>query len=118
MPIRPEEKPRYPPDWPHISQWVKSARAHWRCECEGECGLDHSGRCLALHGDPISLDNPKPIVLTTAHLDHQPENCDLSNLKAMCPRCHNKYDAKHRAETRRLKRMAERAAWMTSLFTP
>lgn len=41
------------------------------------------------------------IVLTIAHLDHTPENCDPSNLRALCQRCHNRYDAKHRAETRR-----------------
>ena len=36
-----------------------------------------------------------------AHLDHTPENCDPSNLRALCQRCHNQYDAKHRAETRK-----------------
>lgn len=30
-----------------------------------------------------------------------PENCDYSNLRALCQLCHNRYDAKHRAETRR-----------------
>lgn len=39
------------------------------------------------------------IVLTTAHLDHNPENCDYSNLKAMCQKCHNNYDRKHRDQT-------------------
>lgn len=33
------------------------------------------------------------IVLTVAHLDHQPENCADENLKALCQRCHNRYDA-------------------------
>jgi 5-methylcytosine-specific restriction endonuclease McrA len=33
------------------------------------------------------------VVLTVAHLDHQPENCDPDNLMAMCQRCHNAYDA-------------------------
>lgn len=36
------------------------------------------------------------IVLTIAHLDHQPENCDPDNLRAWCQRCHNRYDAPHR----------------------
>jgi len=36
------------------------------------------------------------IVLTVAHLDHQPENCDRANLKALCQRCHNSYDMPHR----------------------
>jgi 5-methylcytosine-specific restriction endonuclease McrA len=34
------------------------------------------------------------VVLTVAHLDHQPENCaDPENMKALCQRCHNRYDA-------------------------
>lgn len=39
------------------------------------------------------------IVLTVAHLDHQPENCDPQNLKAWCQRCHLHYDRDHHAET-------------------
>lgn len=38
-----------------------------------------------------SLDLAK-IVLTTAHLDHNIENNDLSNLKCLCQRCHLNYD--------------------------
>lgn len=33
------------------------------------------------------------VVLTVAHLDHQPENCADDNLRAWCQRCHNVYDA-------------------------
>ena len=40
------------------------------------------------------------IVLTVAHLDHQPENCDPANLRAWCQRCHLHYDRDHHAETR------------------
>ena len=29
-----------------------------------------------------------------------PKNCDPENLRALCQKCHNRYDAKHRAETR------------------
>lgn len=36
------------------------------------------------------------IVLTVAHLDHDPSNCAEDNLKALCQRCHNRYDAKMR----------------------
>ncbi len=39
------------------------------------------------------------IVLTVAHLDHDPRNCDLSNLKALCQRCHLRYDTAHHGET-------------------
>ncbi|MDU6555123.1 MAG: hypothetical protein E6507_09740 [Prevotella bivia] len=40
------------------------------------------------------------IVLTIAHLDHTPEHCSPENLRALCQRCHNRYDAEHRKETR------------------
>jgi hypothetical protein len=39
------------------------------------------------------------VVLTTAHLDHTPENCDPANLRAMCQGCHLHYDREHHAET-------------------
>lgn len=49
------------------------------------------------------------IVLTIAHLDHTPENCDPANLRALCQRCHLRYDAKHHAETARATRHARKA---------
>jgi hypothetical protein len=52
-----------------------------------------------------------------AHLDHTPENCDPANLKAMCQACHLSYDAEHHAETASRTREAEKAAWMTPLFS-
>ena len=39
------------------------------------------------------------IVLTVAHLDHDPRNCDLSNLKALCQYCHLHYDADHHQQS-------------------
>jgi len=47
---------------------------------------------------------PVKVVLTVAHLDHTPENCDDSNLRAMCQRCHLRYDAAHHATQRALNR--------------
>jgi 5-methylcytosine-specific restriction endonuclease McrA len=44
------------------------------------------------------------IVLTVAHKDHFPMNCDPANLLALCQKCHNRMDAKHRAKTRQKKR--------------
>jgi len=35
------------------------------------------------------------VVLTVAHLNHQPEDCADVNLKAMCQRCHLRYDVPH-----------------------
>jgi len=44
---------------------------------------------------------PIKIVLTIAHLDHDTTNNDPTNLKALCQRCHNRYDIEHRKENRK-----------------
>jgi hypothetical protein len=94
MPIRPENRARYPKDWKQISLRIRNERARGRCECTGECGEVHylNHRCPALNGAPHP-DTGSKVVLTVAHLDHTPENCADDNLKAMCQRCHNRYDA-------------------------
>jgi hypothetical protein len=92
VPIRDENKARYPKDWKDISRRIRVDRAQGRCECVGECGEDHDGRCWATNG-ARHPHTDAPVVLTVAHLDHQPENCDDGNLKAMCQKCHNRYDA-------------------------
>jgi hypothetical protein len=56
------------------------------------------------------------VILTTAHLDHRPENCDDDNLLAMCQGCHLHYDRDHHAETRRQTEAKVRAEQMESLF--
>lgn len=118
MPIRAENRDRYPADWAEISRRIKVDRADGRCECEGECGMPgHAGmiidtgevRCLNQHGQP-SVYSGKKVVLTTAHLDHTPEHCDDDNLKAMCQGCHLHYDRDHHAQTRAATRVADREA--------
>ena len=52
-------------------------------------------------GNKTTLSPVPRSVLTIAHLDHQPENNELSNLMAMCQRCHNTYDAPNRTRNRR-----------------
>ena len=48
------------------------------------------------------------IVLTVAHLDHNPANCEPDNLRALCQMCHLNYDLKHHlrnaSHTRSIKR--------------
>jgi hypothetical protein len=116
MPIRPENRDRYPPDWVAISAWVRFSRALGRCECTGECGRGtHEGRCPNQHGK-AAYGTGSSVVLTTAHLDHTPENCDPANLKAMCQGCHLHYDRDHHAQTRKATRARELAAVMTPLW--
>lgn len=90
MPIRPENKSRYPRNWPQIS---KEIRERARNCCEGSPAFPD---CDAANGLPHPITGSK-VVLTVAHLDHQPENCDPDNLRAWCQRCHNTYDAQMRA---------------------
>lgn len=124
MPIRPENKARYPKDWRAISLDVR-VNARWRCECDGRCGGKNCGVPLAIRGRgqlcDAQDDLPHPItgskvVLTVAHLDHTPENCDRANLKAMCQACHLAYDRDHHAETARATRAAALAAQMEPMF--
>lgn len=91
MPISPENRARYPRDWPQISLRIRKERAGDRCECQGECGFDHDGRCIERNAAPHSVTGSN-VVLTVAHLDDTPENCADENLRAMCQRCHLAYD--------------------------
>jgi len=104
VPIRPENRARYPEDWPEISRRIRVDRAKGRCECDGRCGrpahhLDLDGRCMNINGRP-AVGTGTRVVLTVAHLDHMPEHCDDDNLSAMCQGCHLHYDREHHAETR------------------
>ena len=93
MPIRPENRSRYPKDWPEISRRIRFERAEGRCECTGECGLDHGGRCMAFHGG-LHPETYSKVVLTVAHLPGRKiEQCGDDDLKAMCQRCHLTMDA-------------------------
>lgn len=100
MPIRPENRDRYPKDWKFISQAIRFDRAKGRCECTGWCGATPhgEGRCEAVNNQPHPLTGSN-VILTVAHLDHTPENCEPENLAALCQRCHLVYDAaEHKAQ--------------------
>lgn len=84
MPIKPENKARYPANWKHIRARIQK-RAGNKCE---ECGVQNG----SLRGSTV-------IVCTTAHLDHQPENCSDDNLRFWCQKCHLSYDQKHHLQT-------------------
>jgi hypothetical protein len=127
MPIK--DKSVYPADWKQISL---DARKRAGNRCEG-CGLhnysigwrEKDGTFVRYErtwdaipeeeiGSEINLaDGSKTkvfqIILTVAHLDHNPGNNDPSNLRAYCQKCHNAYDApmraKHAAETRKRKQV-------------
>ncbi|MDA0812886.1 MAG: hypothetical protein O3C21_10930 [Verrucomicrobia bacterium] len=90
MPIRPENKSRYPADWKARSRFVRFYRARNRCEW---CGAENH--------QPHPVTGSR-VVLTAAHVfDHRPDAASLMNLAALCQRCHNRHDAKHRQQSRK-----------------
>ena len=84
MPIKPENRARYPANWPAISLERRKA-AGWRCETPG---------CGAINGEEHPITGSR-VVLTVAHLDHDPSNCAPSNLRVWCQKHHLAYDAEH-----------------------
>ena len=123
MPIRPDLRGLYPPDWPEISRRIRFGRAGGRCEA---CGRPHGkvvcalpdGRWVETGGSgwrsAAGIPAPDPtgcelllvrfvaVVLTTAHLDHDPAHNADENLAAWCSRCHILFDAPHHRAQRRL----------------
>lgn len=103
MPIRPENKSRYPKDWKLRSHFVRFVRAGGRCEW-----------CGAIHKEPHPLTG-SIVILTTAHVfHHEPEAASLLNLAALCQKCHNGHDSKMRKKNRR-ERVALESGQMTFL---
>ncbi len=86
MPIRAENKHRYPSDWAAIRARILNRAGH---RCEGSPAFPD---CRADNHQPHPVTGSR-VVLTVGHLDHRPENCALGNLRAWCQRCHNTYDA-------------------------
>ncbi len=129
MPISKQNKKLYPANWKQISQDIRTNRAHNKCEVCGVLNHAYIFRCMydgrecyqTVNGDLYDANNSElidtetydysldathtdraiKIILTVAHLDHNPQNNDYNNLRAMCQRCHNRYDATHRKESRK-----------------
>lgn len=123
MPIKPENKHRYPKAWPLIRQRI-AARAHFRCE---QCHVpNYAFRNNAtgawtnnvMQADDWALldgDKVTRIVCTVAHLDHMPEHCEDNNLRYLCQRCHLAYDAEHHQQTAYMTRREGKAI---DMFAP
>ena len=106
------ERLQYPPNWKSLSFWIRFGRAQGRCECEGECGLHRSSpgprRCIELDGRRANWARGL-VMLTVAHLNAKDGPCECQplcakpdHLKAMCQRCHLRYDQPlHIANARR-----------------
>ena len=134
MPIKPENKALYPPNW--SSEIVPMIRRRSGGVCEW-CGVPnhelggraHDGkwhRVQPTGTDGMNLTWPAQgewawcdghekhlrivrIVLTVMHLDHNPANCAPENLKDACQRCHNRYDQAHRRKNAEKTRRSRKA---------
>ena len=97
----------YPAHWRALSQWIRFKRAQNQCECMGECGLHRTNpgprRCVEQNGQPAQFARGR-IILTVAHLCHDTHCANLDHLRAMCQRCHLRYDIAQHVETRWKKR--------------
>ncbi len=95
MPIKKENKGRYPKNWKEIRKAIL-ARANNRCEF---CGVENHTYRLNEKTSKMAY-----IVLTIAHLNECIEDVRPENLRALCQKCHNSYDAemrlRHRRETK------------------
>jgi hypothetical protein len=116
VPIKPENRDRYPADWKEIRERIMERAVpegafFSQCECRGECGrrTHDPGRCPNRHGFE-AYNSEAVVVLTVAHLDHTPENCDERNLRAMCQGCHLHYDIEHHRQSRLASERAAREA--------
>lgn len=110
MPIRQENKKLYPKNWKEIRQAILK-RAGNRCEF---CGVEnyaegyrdengHFVESCGMQQEADALDGLHiiKIVLTIAHLDHNPQNNDPANLRALCQKCHLNHDIEQHRENRR-----------------
>lgn len=122
MPIKPENRALYPADWPAISREAKE-RAGWRCVHPGCCARQYAaGEWQIAAGGHVFVELVQPaktwtearqaaaefyatrgevdkppivIVLTVAHLNHDPTDCRPENLAALCQRHHLAHDHDH-----------------------
>lgn len=120
MPIHPDLRPLYPPDWRELAARIKFERAGGRCEW---CGRPHGERVWVIQAggwlDPetgerydergralgMYLPSDWPAgrfvttILTCAHLDQNPAHNDPANLAALCPRCHLRHDRRQHVQS-------------------
>lgn len=96
MPIKPENRRRYPANWKDIVAAAKARTiaANGRDCCEGSPAYPD---CRADNHQPHPVTGGT-VVLTTAHVDHVPEHCEPQNIRRWCNRCHLTHDAQHHTQ--------------------
>jgi len=108
----PMQRDHYPANWETISLARREA-AGWQCEQMVDIEwLQQPVRCFRKQGEMVRGTKGQlyKVVLTVAHLDHNPQNNDPSNLRVLCQVHHLEHDhalhVQHAKETRQKKREA------------
>ena len=122
----PMNRALYPKNWNAIARSIKEA-ANWTCQgCDRPCKKPSEPwdifedklwyladlQWVRNYWDSeeddefgeILIPRRGRFVLTTAHLNHNPDDNRPENLRALCPKCHLMYDAAHHAASRRKNR--------------
>ena len=95
MPVKPDNRALYPKNW--RSEIVPAVRARSGNRCEG---IEKYPDCRAENGKPHPVTG-SIVVLTVMHLNHDPTDNRMENLKHGCQRCHLTYDAPRKAAERK-----------------
>ena len=106
MPIHPDRMKLYPGGGTHSKEW-KAFRASLLERAGNQCeGTSQHPECRAENGRRHPETGYR-VVLTIAHMDHDEILADPDRCRALCQRCHLKWDARQRrinaAKTRRQK---------------
>ena len=102
MPITIENQKKYPGGsirsqcWQDIRAWVRLRSGD---KCEGSPAFPD---CRAVNGQPHP-ETHSVVVLTVAHVNHDPAKNGPNDVRHWCQRCHNTHDAPFRAKNRAIK---------------
>lgn len=112
------------PNYAEVRQIVEPGRRMWwidesfsRRRFVRRRLLNQDGRLVHTDADELPLRNAYivRVVLTVAHLDHDPANMDEANLAALCQWCHLHHDQQHHANTRAARKDQMRPILVTAM---
>ena len=130
MRIKPEMRGFYPRNWPEISRRIRFERARRHlpglrptARADGplsirrpmvRCRLGHLAQrswSVGALADLIEMAQTRHtrVILAAAHLDHNPGNNRLRNMKGLCQRSHLIHDRPHHLARRRITYLLRRA---------